>query len=383
MPAADLAYPQAAEAFWLERVAESVGPGTEGLEKLAADVARLSDLFTTERPAGAYPDYFSDPAALAAYGIFFLPQGWTRAGCALDQCMRFRGWRPAAAAPRVLDVGCGPGSCGISVAHSLVKAGRGPSELIGIDHSPAALASFEALASSVLGREIAVRTRLSDARAPEGWPEGSFDLIVAGFVINELDQVGPDGAQAWMEAACARLAPGGLLLVIEPALRFAAERLLKASDGLAATGRFLRLGPQLDALPSPLLASGRDHWEHESCAWTAPDSAQFVNRKLHRDLREVRFSYAAFLRGSPAVDPPAGSARIVSDIQTIKGLVRFIVVAQGREQQIEVATRGMSKHEVKLFAGRLARGCVVGIGQSTAPKVRLSGPGELVTLWSP
>jgi SAM-dependent methyltransferase len=383
MPRADLAYPQAAEAFWLERVAESVGPGTEGLERLAVEVARLSDIFTKERPAGAYPDYFSDPCALAAYGVFFLPQGWVRAGCALDQCMRFRGWRPAALAPRVLDVGCGPGSCGISAARSLVMAGFRPSELIGIDHSPAALTAFEALAAGVLDRKIEVKTRLSDARSPEAWPTGSFDLIIAGFVLNELDQKDAYGAQAWMEAACARLAPGGLLLVLEPALRFAAERLLKASDGLAATGRFFRLGPQLDALPSPLPASGRDHWEHESCVWTAPDSAQFVNRKLHRDLREVRFSYAAFLHGTPAVELPAGSARIVSDIQTIKGLVRFIVVAQGREQQVEVATRGMSKHEVKLFAARLARGCVVVICHSAASKVRLSGPGELAVLWGP
>lgn len=383
MPAADLAYPSVAEAFWLRRAAEAVGTGCEGLERLAPEVARLSDLFTTERPAGAFPDYFSDEAALAAYGVFFLPQGWTRAASALDQCVRFRGWRPTRAAPRILDVGCGPGSCGVSAAWSLRQAGMPPCEIIGIDRSPSALACFEAFAAETLGPGVRVTGRVSDAKDPSSWPTGGFDLIVAGFVLNELGSKDGEVVARWIESACANLSPGGLLLVIEPAPRSSAESLLRASDIVAAAGRHVRIGPQLDALPSPLLASGRDHWEYESVPWTAPESTQYVNRRLHRDLREARFSYAAFLRECAWTDPPAGSARIVSDIQTIKGLVRFIVVAAGVELQVEVPTRGMSKHEVKACAAALGRGAVVRIEAEAGPKVRLPGPASLEVLWRP
>lgn len=383
MRAAEARYPSEAEGFWLREAATDASGGPAGLERLAPEVARLSDLFTTDRPEGAYPDYFGDPAALSAYALFFLPQGWARAAAALDQCVRLRGWKPASASPRVLDVGCGPGSCGVSVAHALGEDGLTPSELIGIDHSPAAVGAFESFGRAMLGPGTKVSGRMSDARDPTSWPEGRFDLIVAGFVLNEIDQGSDDAAERWITTACGHLTEGGLLLVIEPALRFAAERLLRASDRVAASGRYRRIGPQLDAMPSPLLASGREHWEHESVPWTAPESAQFINRRLHRDLRDVRFSYAAFVHGGEHLLPPSGAARIVSDIQTIKGLIRFIVIGRGIEQQVEVPTRGMSKHEIKAYASGLRRGGVVRFEAGPAPRVRLSGPTALETIWMP
>ena len=109
MRAPDRGYPAAAENFWLARTEAESGVGRDELDRMAPHVAALSDLFTTERPEGDYPVYFSDPDALNAYGLFFLPQGWMRTSAALAQCMDFRGWRPASADPRVLDVGCGPG----------------------------------------------------------------------------------------------------------------------------------------------------------------------------------------------------------------------------------------------------------------------------------
>lgn len=383
MRAAECRYPSEAEAFWLERASEGPGISADGWDALSPEVARLSDLFTTERPDGPYPDYFGDARTLCAYALFFLPQGWTRAAAALDQCVRFRNWRPASASPRVLDVGCGPGSCGVSVAHALSELGLAPAELCGIDHSPGALAAFESFGRAMLKPRTAVTARISDARDPSAWPEGNFDLIVAGFVLNELGSDDDGSAVRWITSACGRLNEGGLLLVVEPALRFAAERLLRASDKVASDGRFRRIGPQLDALPSPLLTSGREHWEHESVPWTAPESAQFINRRLHRDLREVRFSYAAFVNGGRVEPAPPGAARIVSDVQTIKGLIRFIVTRKGIEQQVEVPTRGMSKHEIKACASGLRRGGVVRFEAVNSPKVRLSGPSALESIWTP
>ena len=89
-----LAYPPAAEAFWIgqaELAAERVGD--DALQRMTPAVAHLSDLFTTERPDHKFPDYFADPRLLAAYGIFFLPQSFTRTSFALAQICGLRGWR--------------------------------------------------------------------------------------------------------------------------------------------------------------------------------------------------------------------------------------------------------------------------------------------------
>ena len=376
-----LAYPAAAESFWVaqaEQAAERVGD--DALERMTPAVAHLSDLFTTERPDRKFPDYFADPRLLAAYGIFFLPQSFTRTSFALAQVCGLRGWRPATTNPAILDLGCGPGSCGVAAAHRLRQAGLGGVRLTGVDKSPSALAAMETFGRAVLGDDAVVRTRIGDAARPDTWPEGRFDLIVAGFVLNEMPQLDAPALHRWFGELKARLAPGGLILILEPALRITAERLQRLSDTIAA-GEMTRIAPELDALPDPQLGAG-EHWSHETRAWDAPASTEFVNRHLHRDLREVRFSFAAFT-DAPLAPLPPGLARLVSDVQIIKGLLRFVTIREGRIESVEVPTRGLSKHEVKKLAARFGRGDIVRHPHPPAPKLRLEKHEELEVFWTP
>ena len=376
-----LAYPAAAESFWVaqaEQAAERVGD--DALERMTPAVAHLSDLFTTERPDRKFPDYFADPRLLAAYGIFFLPQSFTRTSFALAQVCGLRGWRPATTNPAILDLGCGPGSCGVAAAHRLRQAGLGGVRLTGVDKSPSALAAMETFGRAVLGDDAVVRTRIGDAARPDTWPEGRFDLIVAGFVLNEMPQLDAPALHRWFGELKARLAPGGLILILEPALRITAERLQRLSDTIAA-GEMTRIAPELDALPDPQLGAG-EHWSHETRAWDSPASTEFVNRHLHRDLREVRFSFAAFT-DAPLAPLPPGLARLVSDVQIIKGLLRFVTIREGRIESVEVPTRGLSKHEVKKLAARFGRGDIVRHPHPPAPKLRLEKHEELEVFWTP
>jgi len=376
-----LSYPEAAEAFWVgqaELAAERVGD--EALERMTPAVAHLSDLFTTERPDRKFPDYFADPRLLAAYGVFFLPQSFTRTSFALAQICGLRGWRPASATPAILDLGCGPGSCGVAAAHRFRQLGIEGVQLTGVDKSPSALAAMETFGRDVLGERSSVRTRIGDAARPDTWPEGRFDLIVAGFVLNEMPQLEPPALLRWFDELKVRLAPGGLILILEPALRITAERLQRLSDAVAA-GEMTRIAPELDALPDPQLGPG-EHWSHETRAWEAPASTEFVNRHLHRDLREVRFSFAAF-SDAPLAPLPPGLSRLISDVQIIKGLLRFISIREGRIESVEVPTRGLSKHEVKKLAAKFGRGDIVRHPHPPAPKLRLSNHEDLEVFWTP
>jgi SAM-dependent methyltransferase len=376
-----LAYPEVAEAYWVgqaELAAER--GGDEALERMTPAVAHLSDLFTTDRPDRKFPDYFADARLLAAYGVFFLPQSFTRTSFALAQVCGLRGWRPSSASPAILDLGCGPGSCGVAAAHRFRQLGIDGIRLTGVDKSPSALAGMETFGREVLGSRTTVRTRIGDASKPETWPEGSFDLIVAGFVLNEMPHLDATSLLRWFGELKARLAPGGLILILEPALRITAERLQKLSDTVAA-GEMTRIAPELDALPDPQLGSG-EHWSHETRAWEAPASTEFVNRHLHRDLREVRFSFAAFTEASLA-PLPQGLSRLISDVQIIKGLLRFITIRAGAIESVEVPTRGLSKHEVKKLAARFGRGDIVRHPYPPSPKLRLANHEELEVFWTP
>lgn len=376
-----IAYPVEAEAFWVgqaELVAEKLGD--EALERMTPAVAHLSDLFTTERPGKKFPDYFADPRLLAAYGVFFLPQSFTRTSIALAQTCGLRGWKPSSQVPAILDLGSGPGSCGVAAAYRLRQAGIKKIKLHGVDKSPCALASMESFAQATLGEDVETKTRIGDASRPETWPEGPFDLIVAGFVMNEMPQLDHAALLRWFGELKARLAPGGLILILEPALRITAERLQELSDDVAAE-EMTRIAPELDALPDPQLGPG-EHWSHETRAWKAPASTEFVNRHLHRDLREVRFSFAAF-SDAPLAPLPLGLSRLISDVQIIKGLLRFITIREGAIESVEVPTRGLSKHEVKKLAATFGRGDIIQHPHPASPKLRLANHEELRVFWTP
>lgn len=355
--------PSAVEAAWVARAEAATGlPGEQALERLRPSVSRLSDLFTMARPAGEFPDYLADDSLLAAYGLFFFPQSWARAGWALAHA-RLRGWKPTSARPRLLDLGSGPGSCGLSLARALGSEG----ELRLLDRSPSALSAAEALAPAAAPGWSALGA-VGDAREPRSWPEGPFDVVVAGFVLNELglDAAGED---AWFEAAAATLAPGGLLILIEPALRATAEPLRRLSDRRAARSP-RRLGPEVDTAPCPML--GGEHWDHEVRAWEAPPATAYLNRKLHRDLGAVRFSLALFSDAEvPALPPDA--ARVVAEPQLLKGLFRLVVSAGGRLRTVEAATRGLSKREAKDLAAGFARGDIVRVPPGDDRRVDAAG----------
>jgi len=372
-PEAPDAYPPALEAEWLGQAEAATGrKGEDALEVLRADVQRLSDLFTTGRPDGSFPAYFGEPRLLAAYGLFFLPQAWARTGWALAHALDLRGWRPSRPAARILDLGAGAGGCGLRCARKLVETGSASVELVAVDRSAAALSALESVAPTACPGAV-VTARLGEARDPGTWPEGDYDLIVAGFVLNELGLREDGEREGWMKRTAARLAPGGLLVLIEPAPRATAEPLRRLSDARARKSP-RRIGPEVDALPCPLL--GGEHWDHEVRAWTPPPVTEYLNRKLHRDLGAVRFAQAIFSDANLA-DLPAGAARIVAEPQLLKGLYRIIVSQGGRLRTVETPTRGLSKQEAKALAATFARGDIVTVPDSTEPRQRLASAGEI------
>jgi hypothetical protein len=75
--------------------------------------------------------------------------------------------------------------------------------------------------------------------------------------------------------------------------------------------------------------------------------------------------------------------RLISDVQIIKGLLRFITIREGRIESVEVPTRGLSKHEVKKLAARFGRGDIIRHPHPPAPKLRLANHGELEVFWTP
>jgi SAM-dependent methyltransferase len=349
--------PASVEAWWVARAREATGAATdaEALEALAPHVQRLSDAFTCARPV-RFEDYAKDAVARAAYGLFYFPQTWVRARFPLAEARTVRGWRPPTGRLlRVLDMGAGTGAAGLSVGTWLLGDPRVEGvEVVAVDHAPDALRALAALAAAALPPErLRVTTVAGDVRRVDRLPRsaaGPFDLVLASFVLNEAFSPDHDAeAQAWLSALASTLAPEGMLLVLEPGTKDAAERLFRLAARAVGT-RLHPWGPQLHAGAWEPRADRRT-WFHEVRRWEPPESLARVNRTLWRSIHELTFSYTMLGASAPAPLPASPLLhRLCSPVRRARGRLTWLGLgSDGRLAEYEVQERNLVAYERKRF----------------------------------
>lgn len=342
-------YPGQLEHFWREQARALWGflPEPALLDRVRPLVQALSDRFTKER-AGATGLYGDDPAARIAYGLFFFPQTFVRTRLVLEEC-----WRPAPGGDliEILDLGAGTGAAGFAALHML---GDRSAHLCAVDRSASALGDLRnaAALNQSLWPRATVETRVGDlAESTTG-----ADLILCSFALNEWAEQHPDAdPAAWLRTQINRLKPGGLLVLIEPALKTCAERIEALRDRVAAEGWGRIVGPCLHHGPCPLRAEGR-YWCHEVRRWTPPPLAEKINRTLFRDLPNLKFSFLSLsttARTEAAPDPvDATRARLVAPMTEQRG--KFVTrgcAADGALHDYEILTRHLAADQRIAVAG--------------------------------
>jgi len=238
--------------------------------------------------------YLRDPALRQEYAAEIAP----RTEVALAKVLREVFGAPPAQAVRVLDLGAGTGAAGTAV-RAFFGAGA---ELVSVDRVPG---------PGIVAADVA-------APGPIRGVAGRFDLVVAAHLLNELFLAMPavervsartERVRAWCETL---LAPGGTVVILEPALRETSRELLAVRDQLVAGGLHV-LAPCLWQGPCPALARDRD-WCHDATFETAAVIGQRPRR--------VDFAYLALrAAGEPPQDPSL--FRVVSDRLEEKGRLRL------------------------------------------------------------
>jgi SAM-dependent methyltransferase len=284
------------------------------LREVTSAVQRLSLGLTRDRKlAGAR--YLDDDRLLGAYLLFYWPVSYLQARGVLSELPR----KPRS----TLDLGSGPGP----VAFAALDAGA--AEVLAADRSTRALAVARTLAVEA-GEPIAVREWDPHQRGElAGLSRGrSFDLVTLGHVVNELFQGEGAGAPArraaLIEEALALVAPGGSLVVIEPALRDTSRALLEVRDLLVARGIAVR-APCLFRGACPALVRPTD-WCHAERPIDPPPLVDEIARRAGLRKEAVKMSYLVLApKGEGWRDPPAGRVfRIVSEPLPSKGRLRYM-----------------------------------------------------------
>jgi hypothetical protein len=234
--------------------------------------------------------YLADPELRDEYHREIAPR--TRAALA-----RVFGDLPAAlVVRRALDLGAGTGAAGEAIRRRF-----GPDvEVVAVDQ--------------VAGPGIVVADLRREVR-PAG-VEGSFDLIVAAHLLNELARTTSVAERAKLVFAWCRelLADQGVLVLLEPALRETSRELLALRDQLVAAGLFV-LAPCLWQGGCPALARERDFC-HASAPWEPAEAERHAGRS------RVDYSYLVLTRkGDRSTDKRV--FRVVSDPLHEKGRLRL------------------------------------------------------------
>ena len=128
---------------------------------------------------------------------------------------------PVKAHLRVLDVGTGPGVVPLALIEWYRQAGAGSLEVTSIEPSLEHREAFQALVPPFARGEVPIRVREphpSDIRELETRDlPGPFELIVFSNVLNELPDLTDQERANIVRSVSGRLAPGGTILLVEPA----------------------------------------------------------------------------------------------------------------------------------------------------------------------
>jgi ribosomal protein RSM22 (predicted rRNA methylase) len=337
-------------------------------------VAALSHVYTRERTQMAG----LDKRALLARAGFFFPRDLPKVFGPLDELLRL-GRAPNQHTLRVLDVGAGLGATSFGLARWL-RARALPVQMLNVtalERETGALRGFGAfvraftdLPDELVPIELTAHT--TDLRAMR--ISDKFDLVLFGFVLNELYLELPEAERLARRAelllqASERLAPGGSIIVLEPALKATTRELMQLRDLVAAraSAPFV-LAPCLHARRCPMLPSPRD-WCHQELSYVLPPHLVDVAKVAQLRYEGLRYASLVLSNTPRPADGDEALYRIVSDRLVSKGKLELIGCGSRHYQRFTRLDRAESPDNAAF--GSAERGALLTI-ESAAPRIEAS-----------
>jgi ribosomal protein RSM22 (predicted rRNA methylase) len=294
------------------------------LRRLREELRRLTDDFSRRDPG---EDEYSN-----AYFAYHFPSNLMKAAGVARELLAAA---PAGFAERgryeVLDLGCGEGAGMFGFFLAWNESLPADFFLRGIEASKKMIEKARVLADHLSARHRNLRVSLIQHRfsaRPDREIEGHYDAILC---VNALAEIVPNGPidPNLISGLARRLKPGGVMVVIEPALKLFARRLMALRDELAKSGTLRVILPCLHDAACPLLwISTRDEWCHETRAWEPPAYLARLNQGLNREIDRLKYSYLVLSRDRPAA-LPKDAYRVLSRRLKEKGKMKCYLCAPG------------------------------------------------------
>ena len=271
--------------------------GRQPLAQVHAEaLSLLSGLFTQARvalPAG----YMTQPRFRAAYLLYFVPTGAATVLHVLRQSgvLARIETRPL----RVLDLGSGPLTATLAVA----LATDAPLDVTAVDAARQSMEDGQAILQQL---RPDAKVRLIDGNLRDGKTlhklTGQYDLILAANLLNEWPNQTNRPAEDWLARLLAeRLAPGGAVVLVEPATRHASHKLIDVREHMLAEANLTIVSPCMGVMPCPMAENTRD-WCHAEQPWERPRLVSTLDDAIGHRRATLKFSHLVLADRPPAVD---------------------------------------------------------------------------------
>jgi SAM-dependent methyltransferase len=320
----------------------TLGPQDRTGAALADEIARLSERYT--RRGGALREAAVERAARLR---FFVPRDLPKIGgplaelAAVGALPRERRWR-------VLDVGAGLGTTTLGAGVIASALGVPGLDVVALEREPALVDGMSALvldaSEAGLVAPISLETRAVDLETTAFGTltrGGPFDLILLGLCLNELYEGAPDPVEKrahFVDALAKALAPGGALIVLEPALSETTRALMAIRDALVERGRGIFAPCPPSTARCPLLTRERD-WCHEDLPLALPAGLAAVAKQAGLRFEGLTYSYLTLREGASLAEQLGGHARVVGGPVKSKGKSELLLCAGGHHHRLTVLDR--------------------------------------------
>ncbi|KPK63196.1 hypothetical protein AMJ83_08110 [candidate division WOR_3 bacterium SM23_42] len=336
---------------------------TQRLHKIRKQMTMLSDDFASSIPTeGNYSD---------AYFAYNFPMNLMKTIVVVQQ---IRSWYAALFSNKrrvsVLDIGCGEGAGMLGFYHGLRDQGdKRALDLVGIDGSRKMLRRAKALAAWTRKSDRRLKTRFLSQNIDSAYrcePKGRFDVIL---LVNSLAEIIPEEVipTQFIKAVARCLTDDGLVIIIEPALKRLAHRVMRLRSSLVKQRTLRVLLPCLHDNDCALLqVEKRNEWCHQSISWSPPDFLKIINQGLNREIDILKFGYLVLAKSGVTLIRPQGHLAI-SQLLTEKGKKRcFLCTPAGRVELVRLNRARTSCNE---SFDKIKKGSVIEVHDVTMKKL--------------
>lgn len=328
---------------------------SRALRRVRDEMRRLSQDFISGRP--------SESKHSDAYFLYNFPSNAAKTLHAIGGVVKHHPYLfTAKNRYRMLDVGCGDAAGMVGSYYALKDTDRAVEfHFTGIDSSKRMLDRAKDTMRWCTGQDSSVKTRFLWMNAIDIRTvtyRKKYDVIL---LINSLAEIARDGTlpRDFMGTLYGALDDNGLLVVIEPALKESARRLMTLRDDLARHKAMQILLPCLHESACPLWkVESRDEWCHQSVEWSVPEYLRIINEGLNREIDLLKFSSVVAVKSKVHQAIPDGF-RVISRLLVEKGKARcFLCAEQGR---IELVMMDRARSKSNSDFGDIEKGNVVSV----------------------